>query len=481
MITLDKLFPNAEAIDVIAVTNDSRQVAAGTLFVAIAGRYFDGHDYLEDVRAKGAVAAIVTEKREDVSLIQFVVDDVMREMARCSSMVYGTDTYDATFVGVTGTDGKTTTATLISEFMQKWHQTGYIGTSGIMFGETFIEPTLTTPLPPVLHQSFQLMRNAGVDYIAMEASSHAQEMGRDAHIPYTRAIFTNLTPDHLDYHGTMENYFHAKETIFRHLPKDGYAIINGDDAYGRKIQTNAHIIYYGLNDNNDVYASNIQYHAQGTTFILHIKGEECEIKTQLVADFNVYNILALSSLAICEGIPLAEIKKQVEQLKPVEGRMQVIHQGQDFGVIVDMAHAPNSVEKVLTFARQMTDGQIIAITGCDGDRDRTKRPVIARICTELATHTIFTEGDTYSEYVEDIVQEMVDGIDPGKNNYEIEYDRGKAIQKAIQRASAGDVIFVLGRGSEAYIPRRGEKIPFNDITKSIEYLQLKNIQNERKE
>lgn len=472
MITLNTLYQDAATIAVNAVTNDSREVKPGTLFVAIQGRYFDGHDYLQEVMDKGAVGAIVSKRCESVSLPQFVTDDVMREMARCSNIVYGTNTYNATFVGVTGTDGKTTTATLVSQFMQKWHQTGYIGTSGIMFGDTFIEPTLTTPLPPVLHQSFKMMRDTGVDYIAMEASSHAQDMGRDAHIPYTRAIFTNLTPDHLDYHETMDNYFHAKETIFRNLPNDGYAIINGDDAYGRKIQTDAQIIYYGMSENNDVYASDIQYHPQGTTFTLHLKDEVCEIKTQLVADFNVYNILALASLAHCEGISLFDIKTEVEQLMPVEGRMQVINQGQDFGLIVDMAHAPNSVEKVLTFAREMTDGQIIAITGCDGDRDRTKRPVIARICAELATHTIFTEGDTYSEYVEDIVKEMVDGIDTEKTNYEIEYDRGMAIQKAIQMAKSGDVIFVLGRGSEEYIPRRGEKIPFNDITKSIEYVQL---------
>lgn len=470
MITLNMLFPEAAAIEVMDVTNDSRLVKPGTLFVAIEGRYFDGHDYLADVMTKGAVAAIVT-KKVDVDLPQFLVEDVMREMARCSSLVYETNTHKATFVGVTGTDGKTTTASLISEFMKPWHKTGYIGTSGIMFGDTFIEPTLTTPLPPVLHQSFKAMREADVDYIAMEASSHAQEMGRDAHIPYTRAIFTNLTPDHLDYHETMDNYFHAKETIFRNLPEDGYAIINGDDAYGRKIQTKAKTVYYGFSDTNDVYASNIKYHAQGTTFTLNLKDEACEINTELVADFNVYNILALAALAMCEGISLAEIKAQVEMLKPVEGRMQVINEGQDFGLIVDMAHAPNSVEKVLTFANKMTDGQIIAITGCDGDRDRTKRPVIARICTELATHTIFTEGDTYGEYVEDIVAEMVDGIDKDKSNYEIEYDRGLAIQKAIAMAKPGDVVFVLGRANEEYIPRRGEKIPFNDITKSQEYLQ----------
>lgn len=471
MVTLDKLFVGAQPIEVKAVTNDSRLVEPGTLFVAIAGRYFDGHDYLLDVMEKGAVGAIVTKQDETLELPQFQVDDVMREMARCSSIVYQTNMHQATFVGVTGTDGKTTTATLIAEFMKKWHQTGYIGTSGITFGDTFIEPTLTTPLPPVLHASFQKMRQVGVDYIAMEASSHAQEMGRDAYIPYTRAIFTNLTPDHLDYHETMGKYFHAKETIFRNLPRDGYAIINGDDVYGRQIKTSAHIVYYGLDMHNDVHASNIQYHAQGTTFTLHLKEEQCEIHTQLVADFNVYNILALAALAMCEGISLAEIKTQVELLQPVEGRMQVIHEGQDFGLIVDMAHAPNSVEKVLTFASKMTDGQIIAITGCDGDRDRTKRPVIARICTERATHTIFTEGDTYGEYVEDIVAEMVAGIDTTKQNYEIEYDRGKAIEKAIAMAKPGDVIFVLGRANEEYIPRRGEKIPFNDITKSIEYLQ----------
>lgn len=471
MITLNILFEQAEAIEVKAVTNDSREVRPGTLFVAISGRYFDGHDYLQDVMDNGAVGAIVSQKRDDVAIPQFVVSDVMREMARCSSIVYGTDTYEATFVGVTGTDGKTTTATLISQFMQRWHKTGYIGTSGITFGDTFIEPTLTTPLPPVLHQSFRMMRETGVDYIAMEASSHAQAMGRDAHIPYTRAIFTNLTPDHLDYHETMEQYFEAKQTIFKKLPKTGFAIINGDDAYGRKIQTDAHIVYYGFDTNNDVYASDIQYHGQGTTFTLHLKSESCEIETQLVADFNVYNILALASLAMCEGISIDEIKAEIEKLQPVEGRMQVINQGQDFGLIVDMAHAPNSIEKVLMFAKKMTSGNIIAITGCDGDRDRTKRPVIAQICTRLATHTILTEGDTYSEYVEDIVAEMIAGIDDTKSNYEVEYDRGQAIQKAIAMANPGDVIFVLGRANEAYIPRRGEKIPFNDITKSIEYLK----------
>lgn len=471
MITLDKLFPNAKAIEVKAVTNDSRLVEQGTLFVAIAGRYFNGHDYLLDVMEKGAVAAIVSEKRADVDLPQFVVTDVMREMARCSSLVYQTNIQKATFVGVTGTDGKTTTSTLISEFMKRWHKTGYIGTSGIVFGDTFIEPTLTTPLPPVLHQSFQMMHEVGVDYIAMEASSHAQDMGRDAYIPYTRAIFTNLTPDHLDYHETMEKYFEAKATIFHNLPSDGYAIINGDDTYGRKIKTEANTVYYGFGDNNDVYASDIKYHAQGTTFTLHLKDQTCEINTQLVADFNVYNILALASLAMCEGISSDEIKEEIEKLQPVEGRMQVINVGQDFGLIVDMAHAPNSVEKVLTFANKMTDGKIIAITGCDGDRDRTKRPVIAQICTELATHTIFTEGDTYGEYVEDIVGEMIAGIAEDKKNYEVDYDRGSAIQKAIAMADSGDVIFVLGRANEEYIPRRGEKIPFNDITKSIEYLQ----------
>lgn len=471
MVTLNTLFPTNEAHEVSAVTNDSRLVAPGTLFVAIKGRYFDGHDYLEDVLNKGAVAAIVTEKRPDIQILQFVVEDIMREMARCSSIVYGTNTYDATFVGITGTDGKTTTATLISEFMKKWHKTGYIGTSGITFEGNFIEPTLTTPLPPVLHQAFQSMRRVGVDYIAMEASSHAQDMGRDAYVPYTRAIFTNLTPDHLDYHQTMEKYFEAKMTIFRNLPENGYAIINGDDAYGRQIETKANIIYYGLGNTNDVYATHIQYHPKGTTFRLYLKEQSCEIQTQLVADFNVYNILALASLALCEDVSINEIKSEIELLKPVEGRMQVIDAGQDFGLIVDMAHAPNSVEKVLTFAREMTNGQIIAITGCDGDRDRTKRPKIAQICTELATHTIFTEGDTYSEHVEDIVAEMIAGIDPQKENYEVEYDRGIAIQKAIKMAKTGDVIFVLGRGNGEYIPRRGEKILFNDITKSMEYLE----------
>lgn len=468
---LQQIFSNVESGELVrGITNDSRVISKGMIFVAIKGQFSDGHDYLSIAKEKGAIAAVVSEVNHEIDLIQIPTKHPISEMARVASLINGTQESEQIFIGVTGTDGKTTTASLIQEFLAPEVAVGYIGTSGITYGDVSLSPQLTTPMPDVLHETFRHMREKNVGVVAMEVSSHAQVLGRSDYIPFDIAIFTNLSHDHLDFHHTMDAYFNAKAKIFANLDESGFAIINGDDAYGKMIDTKARKIYYGFEENNDIVARNIKYGPKGTEFTLSIFKEEFQVTVKLVADFNVQNILAIVSLAKAIGMDNQSIINKIATLKPVKGRMQLIDCGQEFTVLIDMAHAPNSMTKVLEFLNEtkQKDKKLYCVFGCAGDRDKEKRPVMMGIGTALADYAIITEDDPHSERVEAIVSDMIQSNKD--TNFEIILNREEAIKKAIKLASAGDIVAILGRGSEEEIPRHDETIKFSDIEFTSEYL-----------
>lgn len=442
--------------EITSLENDSRKVQKGSLFICIKGYTVDGHDFALDAVKNGA-AAILAEKNLPLDVPVIIVKDTSRAMAILSDAFYLQPTKKLKLIGITGTNGKTTTSHLIEKiFAETGYRTGLIGTMYTKIGDQIIETKNTTPDSLTLQKNFGRMVESGIDLAVMEVSSHALDMGRVHGCDYDIAIFTNLTQDHLDYHKTMDEYQRAKSLLFsqlgnsfdKNLPK--FAILNADEpsmALFRR-STAAHVITYGIDNEADIRAVNIQMTSLGTTFDLIVSKERYPISIQLLGKFNVYNVLASIPAALVSGIPLNKIIKSIEGIHGVAGRFELVNAGQNFTVIVDYAHTPDSLENVLTTIRQFAKNKIFVIVGCGGDRDRTKRPLMAQIACRFATNPIFTSDNPRSEDPLAILDEMTSGVQG--QNYLVIPDRKKAIRTAAQQAGADDVILIAGKGHETY-------------------------------
>ncbi|MED1202168.1 UDP-N-acetylmuramoyl-L-alanyl-D-glutamate--2,6-diaminopimelate ligase [Heyndrickxia acidicola] len=442
--------------EIEGIYQDNRKVTKGSLFICIKGLTVDGHKFASEAVKKGA-AAIISEKELDVDVPVIVVRDTKRAMAVLADAYYQHPTKKLRMVGITGTNGKTTTSHLIDQiFQDAGEKTGLIGTMYIKIDEEKIETKNTTPDSLTLQQTFGKMVNNGVASAVMEVSSHALDQGRVYGIDFDIAVFTNLTQDHLDYHHTMEEYLYAKSLLFSQLgntyeaAKPRFAVINNDDPASLKLQkvTAAHVLTYGIDHESDFQAKDIKMSADGTVFTLISPEGEFPVILQLIGKFSVYNVLAAITAGYAARIPLESIIQSLESIPGVPGRFELVKGGQSYPVIVDYAHTPDSLQNVLQTVRQIASKRIIVVVGCGGDRDRTKRPIMAQIAVKLATDAIFTSDNPRTEDPMEILREMETGVKG--EEYTVIPDRKEAIKHAVQMASDGDVIIIAGKGHETY-------------------------------
>lgn len=443
-------------IHINGIEMDSRSVKDGDLFVCINGFTVDGHDYVQDAIKSGA-SAIISEKSLEVSVPVIIVPNSTRALSMIVNKYYDNPTEKLSLIGVTGTNGKTTITYLLEAiFNAHEKKTGVIGTIHIKIGEQVIPVENTTPDALVLQQTFNEMVKQDVDTAIMEVSSHALDLGRVYGTDFDVAIFTNLSQDHLDYHEDMNQYLFAKSLLFSQLgntynnKRAKYAILNKDDANCSFLEkvTAQSVLTYSRNEKADVYATDIKLEVTHTQFQMHTPVGSVQMDANLIGMFNVSNMLAASAAAITQGIPLETIQSALNQLAGVDGRFEAVRAEQDFAVIVDYAHTPDSLLNVLETIQEFAKAKIYVVTGCGGDRDRSKRPLMAEIAVKYADHAIFTSDNPRTENPKAILEEMIEGIDT--SNYTVIENRKDAIEHVVNLAQSGDIILIAGKGHETY-------------------------------
>jgi UDP-N-acetylmuramoyl-L-alanyl-D-glutamate--2,6-diaminopimelate ligase len=460
-----------DSLEITGLTADSRKVKPGNLFICLPGFTVDGHAYAAKAVEQGAVA-VLAEKDVDVPATVVRVPDTRRAMAMLADRFYGSPTRDLKLIGVTGTNGKTTTTHLIDKILRdQQKRTGLIGTIHMRIGDVYEELKNTTPDALELQQSFRRMRDIGTEYAIIEVSSHALELGRVRGCDVHTAVFTNLTQDHLDYHKTMENYRFAKSLLFSQLGNSydpnrlKTAVLNADDdaSHLYATVTPARVITYGIDRPADVRAEEIEITSRGTSFTVHSFAGSARLNLQLMGKFNVYNALAAIAVTLAEGVPLDDIKTSLEEIPGVSGRFESVYAGQPFTVLVDYSHTPDSLENALVTVKEFAKGRIFCVVGCGGDRDRTKRPIMAQIATKYADVTVLTSDNPRSEDPQAIIDDMLAGLtDVPPERYTSLVDRREAIRFAVSHAEENDVILIAGKGHETYQIINGQVLPFDD-------------------
>jgi len=454
-------------IPICGIACDSRLVKKGFVFVAIKGNRQDGRKFIRQAIEKGA-SLIVAEGRIPAitrhrGAVFLSVKDARKFLSDTCARFYGRAAQKIEITGITGTNGKTTISYLIEALLKEDKKDcGVIGTINYRFKNKIIPAKNTTPGPVELHAILAAMSKAGTGHCCMEVSSHALDQERVEGIKFSRAIFTNLTLDHLDYHKNLENYFQAKARLFRGLEKSAFAIINNDDKYARRIKklTGAKVITYGIKRVSAVMAKNIQSGIGGMEFILTIPVSKIKIKSPLVGRHNLYNLLSAAAWAFSCGINIRVIKKALEDFSVVPGRLEQIKNNSGFTVFVDYAHTPDALANVISALKPLTEGKIIVVFGCGGERDKTKRPKMGRIATELADFAIITSDNPRSETPLKIIEDIKRGII--KNNYCLIPDRRQAIKAGLKMARKGDILLVAGKGHEGYQVIKDKVLRFND-------------------
>ncbi|MBP1992799.1 UDP-N-acetylmuramoyl-L-alanyl-D-glutamate--2,6-diaminopimelate ligase [Paenibacillus eucommiae] len=464
-----------DTVPITGIQTDSRKVQQGDLFICVPGLVVDGHDYAAQAIKHGA-AALVTERDLQVSVPQLIVKDARYAMAALSSHFYGYASRNMKVIGVTGTNGKTTTTYLIEKILsEQGFTTGLMGTIQMKIGNVYTDAERTTQEALDLQRNLRLMLEQGTDYCLMEVSSHALELGRVKGVHFRSAIFTNLTQDHLDYHKTMENYKAAKGLLFSRLGNEftdkpaarSFAVLNADDPASAAFSqmSAAEVITYGIHNECDVRACDIQVKASGTEFTLSSFAGEAVFRMKLVGIFNVYNALGAIASTLAEGVPLEQIRHSLEGIAVVDGRMEVVSGGQEFLVLVDYAHTPDGLENALKTIKEFALGKVYTVFGCGGDRDRSKRPLMGQVTARYSDYLFVTSDNPRTENPETILQDILPGIKEygfPEEQCELIVDRRIAIQKAIDLAGPNDVVLIAGKGHETYQEIMGVKHDFDD-------------------
>ena len=457
------------------ITADSRAVKLNSLFIALDGATVDGHNYIDKAVAAGAVAVIVSKPvtvPDDVCVI--TVSDTRQAMMVCVPYFFDYPANRMRMVGVTGTNGKTTTTHMIRHILKaQGHKVGVIGTVHIMIGDTSYPIHNTTPdvvdLQHILHQMVQ----ENVEYCVMEVSSHALALGRVSGVEFDTAVFTNLTQDHLDFHKTFENYLAAKCKLFEQVSasdqvKDNKgAVINIDDSYGHRVmeKTTAPTITYSTLGKGTLNASDVHMSTKNSQYTVNYKGESYPVSMNTTGLFNVYNTLAAIGACLQEGISMEAIDTALKTFSSVPGRFELIEEGQDFAVVVDYAHTPDGLQNILETAKAIKENRIIIVFGCGGDRDATKRPIMGCIAAEYGDKIYVTSDNPRTEDPVQIVKDVEVGVKEALRDgtsYEVIVDRREAINHAIHDAKAGDIVIIAGKGHENYQILKNETIHFDD-------------------
>ena len=472
-----RLHGPASDVRITDLAYDSRRVEAGSLFFCVPGARTDGHDHALDAVAAGA-AALVVERVLDVPVPQVVVPSTRRAMGPIAAAFHEHPSRAMTLIGVTGTNGKTTSTFMLDSVIRSLGWTaGLVGPVETRIGDVVEPVTRTTPESIDLQDLFARMRDVGVRAAAMEVSSHGLAWHRVDGTSFACGVFTNLTQDHLDDHGTMEAYFEAKAMLFERAFTDR-AVVNADDAYGRALLARIdlpEVLTFGIDEPADVSARIDAMDARSSRILADVRGERVPVTVPLPARYNVSNALGVLGVASLLGWPLDAVADGIARMTGVPGRLERIEAGQDFTVVVDYAHTADALDNVLRAAREITpeDARLVCVFGCGGDRDRGKRPLMGRAAVAVADHVIITSDNPRSEDPRAIIAEIEGGARDGGAPYDVEPDRRAAIARAIDAARPGDVIVIAGKGHETGQQFADQVIPFDDRTVVREALEAR--------
>lgn len=462
-------------VDIQSLCVDSRKVSEKSLFFCLTGGNTDGHTFAEEAVKKGAVALVVEKPLalKDSKTLQIVVENSRSALSQIASAFYDHPSRDMKIIGITGTNGKTTTSYMLASVLEaSGKKVGVIGTLGVRFDGEFEQSDLTTPDPIELHKSLAKMKENKIEYVVMEVSAHALHYHKICGIDFTACIFTNLTQDHLDFFPSMRAYKTAKSTLFLDdiCP---IAIINGDDEAGRKFgeQRTKKTVYYGLNTPVDAFAIVTHETLKKSECMLNINDKLCRISLAFVGRHNIYNALASATCAVELGIPLTAVAEGLRKLNGVRGRLERIADFNGGEIFVDFAHTPDGLEKSLVALKPHCKGKLICLFGCGGNRDKSKRPIMGETVAKRADFTILTSDNPRYEDPLDIIADIEKGYRRFSVKYVVVQRREKAIEYALGVLKKGDILLVAGKGGEDYQEIMGIKYPFNDndiIEKIIE-------------
>jgi UDP-N-acetylmuramoyl-L-alanyl-D-glutamate--2,6-diaminopimelate ligase len=450
-------------VEISGISDNSRAVRTGDLFCAWKGTTSDSHAFVSSAVENGAVAVLVEREVEAVTVPQVVVKDGRRAAAVAANAVFGDPASRLTLLGVTGTNGKTTTAWIMRHLLSARYSAALIGTLGIFLpdGKPLQAESLTTPGPVELARVLSQLVEQGVNAISMEVSSHALDQGRVHALRFDAAVFTNLTRDHLDYHGTLEAYLEAKKSFVDLVRINGAAIVNlDDDAWRGLEQRTKRAVRFGIaRDDADIRAEDVDYRSDGTRFVLVSNEQRANVDLPLLGDYNVQNALGAAAACLSLGYALDEAASLLSSVPQVPGRLEKIHTSK-FTVLRDYAHTPDALERVLLTLRAIVPGRIIVVFGAGGDRDKGKRPLMGEVAQRLADVAIVTSDNPRSESPEAIIDDIVAGMRAGE--FARIVNRGEAIAEALRSAHTGDVVLLAGKGHETYQIVGSQKLEFDE-------------------
>ena len=473
--------------EICGVVCDSRQVRPGHVFVAVRGTREDGAMYIPDAIARGA-AVVLTEQAVDDKYDAPVlcVENAGKTLSELAARYYGHPADRLRMIGVTGTNGKTTVATLVRDILRDASlETGLISTVSYQVGSRVIPPTRTTPEAPVLQRLLSDMLNADCECAVMEVSSHALLQQRTAGIDFDIGVFTNLSHEHLDYHKDIEAYFEAKCLLFESLgrgSKSATAIVNIDDEWGRKLLAGpagkAEWLTFGTAAEADVRAESIQLSSGGSVFEVHTPWGQATIEMKLLGRFNVSNAVAAIAVGGCMGLPVGRVGRLLGTVTCIPGRLEEVPTASGFKVFVDYAHSDDALKHVLRTVREFTRNRLILVFGCGGNRDKTKRAAMGKVASDLADHCIVTSDNPRNEEPMAIIEQVLEGIEASRS-CDVEADREQAIRRAIEMAEAGDVVIIAGKGHETFQEFANRTVPFDDRKAVRAALEMRDVGSAR--
>lgn len=469
-------------LDIRSICFDSRRVTPGALYVALRGEQTDGHRFIHEAIERGAAATLTEERVDQSRATNIVVKNSRSAMADLAAEFYHHPSQKMKMIGITGTNGKTTTTFLVKHILDKAHlRCAVIGTIRCEIGDRILPATNTTPEAPVLQELLSQARAASCKAVAMEVSSHALAQERTRGVTFNVGALTNLTQDHLDYHGSMENYFAAKSLLFSNMaaqPKKGAAVVNTDDIYGSRLaetfSKELSVATFGVNARADFRASNIKSDFNGTSFQLDARQRSFLVRLPLIGRFNVYNALTAIAAAVAVGVDLRTAATSLADAPFVPGRLEVVPSKRKFKVFVDYAHTDDALLNVIRTLRELSPARLIVVFGCGGDRDRAKRPKMGAVVDQHADFSIVTSDNPRKEDPEEIIKDILQGMRAA--NHEVVIDRKAAIQRAISLAEPRDIVLIAGKGHETYQIFADHTIPFDDVSVARTAIESKPVE-----
>lgn len=458
-----KILGDIDGVIISDICSDSRQATKGSLFIALKGGNADGNDFLRQARENGA-CAVVTEIETKADIPVIVVDDARRALSSLASRFYGEPSKKLKVVGVTGTNGKTTTCHMLASILSAaGKKTGVIGTLGAFFDGREFPCSLTTPDPVYFQYLLAEMVKSDVEYCVAEISAHALWFDKEYSVAYKACIFTNLTQDHLDFFSDMSEYGDAKKKLFFSRVSE-FSVVNVDDPFGRAIAADSpDVVTYALNNPSDVFCVIEEEGADGTLILMNLCDELCEARVRLIGEYNVCNAMAAAACAWKMGVSMENISLGISSLKGVEGRLEQVAVVNGGRVFIDFAHTPDGLEKSLSSLKRICRGELYCIFGCGGNRDKSKRPLMGEISARLADFTVVTSDNPRYEPPCEIIAEIEKGVPFGSAYVAIE-DREQAISYALRLLNEGDILLIAGKGAERYQEIMGIKYDYSDYT-----------------